>query len=207
MTTPRKPRPKDATEARSRRGKVHKDSEGFTDKERLLVLHFMGAGNRSITESSILAGYGNGNRRQAQKYGSEVMARPHVIAEIERLTELRNAKLRITADDILRDLVILRSDAEFLPKSVQTIKARREILKDLGDHVAVGAFRRNVGLSAPNGGPIETVDLAALADLSDEELEKIAVAREILDRIAVKPRGVADDGADQGGEGAPPEGE
>jgi len=199
--------PKNATEARSRRGKVHKDAQGFTDQERLFVLHFMGVGNRSIGDSALMAGYGKGNCRAAQKYGSEVLSRSHVMAEIDRLTELRNEKLRITADDILRDLVILRTDAEFLPKSVQSIKARREILKDLGDHVAVGAFRRNLGLSAPGGGPIETVDLAALAQLNDEELETLERAREIMDRAAGRnPVSLPDGGADQGGEGAPPQG-
>lgn len=206
MVTKRKPAPKTADEVRSRRGRMHKDAQGFTDMERLFVLHFMGAGNRSIGQSALLAGYGKGSLRTAQKSGSDVMARPHVMAEVERLTELRNAKLRITADDVLRDIVILRTDAEYLPKSVQTIKTRLDILKTLGEHVAVGAFRRQVGLSSPNGGPIEHFDLAAMAMLSDEELETLERAREIMDRATGRSSdAVPNGGADQGGEGTPPE--
>jgi len=205
--TKRKEPPKTAAEARSRRGRAHKDAAGFTDMERLFVLHYMGVGNRVIGQSALLAGYGKGNLRNAQRAGSDVMARPHIMAEVERLTEARNEKLRITADDVLRDIVILRTDAEYLPKTTQTIKTRLDILKTLGEHVAVGAFRRNVGLSSPTGGPIEHVDLAALADLTDQELETLERAREIMDRATGRGADAVPDGrADQGGEGTTPEG-
>jgi hypothetical protein len=194
-----------AANARVARGRIKRDEGGFTSGERLFVLHYMGAGNRSIGQSALLAGYGKGNLRTAQKYGSDLMRGAHVVAEIDRLTEQRNARLMVTADDVLRDLVILRADAEFLPTGVQQIRARREILKDIGDHVAVGAFRRNVGLSSPSGGPIEHVDLAALADLTDEELTQLERAREIMDRVAGRARALPNGSADQGGAGEAPE--
>lgn len=196
-----------AANARTARGRVKRDAQGFTDGERLFVLHYMGAGNRQLGKSALLAGYGKGKERMAGKYGSDLMQRPHVSAEIERLTILRNERLMVTADDVLRDLVILRSDAEFLEKGVQSIKARREIIKDIGEHISVGAFRRNVGLSSPTGGPIESVDIAALANLTDEELNTLERAREIMDRAAGRSSdAVPDGGADQGREGTAPEG-
>lgn len=191
---------------RERKDKAGRDAQGWTVQERAFVLHYVGAAKFVATEAAVLAGWGSSSRDQARKYASQVMKRPHIIAEIQRIMEERSEKLAITADDVLRELAILKVDAEVLPKSVQTVKARREILKDIGEHVNVGAFRRQVGLSNPNGGPIETVDVMDLSGLSDEELDQLERARTILDRVAGRPPAVPDRDADQGGEGAPPEG-
>lgn len=182
-----------------------RDEEGFTEKERAFVLHYIGAARRNATEAALLAGWGKGNRRAAGRYAYAAMSRPHLIAEIQRQTELRNERLSVTADDVLRELLVLKVDAERLShKSAPALRTRLDVIKTIGDHVGVGAFRRQVGLSAPNGGPIETVDLAALAKLTDEELDQVARVRAILDRVL--PSEGSDRSGDPGGAGAASEG-
>lgn len=200
MTKKAKPDP-DAPPRVNRRG-GKRDAAGFTDKERAFVLHYLGAANRNGTEAALMAGWAVGNRPGACRYASEVLQRPHIVAEIQRLTEARNERLGYTADDVLRELLRLKTDVETLSeRSAPAMRTRLDVLKTIGDHVAVGAFRRNVGLSSPSGGPIETVDHAALAGLSDEELDQLERGRAILDRIAGRSAEVPDVGADQGGEG------
>lgn len=194
---------KEKLDRTTKRGDRARDAEGFTVKERAFVLHYLGAANRNGTDAALLAGWAQGNRAGARRYACEVMARPHIVAEIQRLTEERNARLAITAEDVLRDLVILKVEAEVMPKSVQTMKLRREVLKDIGDHIAVGAFRRQVGLSSPTGGPIETADAEWLANATDEELDDLERARSIIDRRAGRSPEVPDGGSDPSGEGTP----
>jgi len=184
-----------------------RDADGWLATEKAFVLHYLGVANRNATEAAVLAGYGRGNRDSAKKQGCEILQRPHVIEYIDKITQERNQKLRVTADDVLRELMILKVDAETEKRTLGALKMRREILKDIGDHVAVGAFRRNVGLSAPNGGPIEVADLAMMAELTDDELDQLEKARAILDRISPASAAGSDRGSDSSGTGATPQGE
>jgi len=178
----------------------------LSEQEQEFVLHYLGAANRNATEAVILAGYQVRDRMVARAKAGTIMARPRVIAEIEAQTEARNERLKVTADDVLRELLVLKVDAEISSqKSVQAMRIRLDTLKTIGDHVSVGAFRRMVGLSNPNGGPIETVDVMDLSGLSDEELEDIDRARAILDRRTGANAEVSDRRPDQGGEGTAPE--
>lgn len=186
-----------ATRAKNAREKM------LDGREQAFVLHYMGAAKRNGTEAALLAGYAaSGDRGQARRRAHEILKRPHVVIAIERETELRNERLSYTADDVLRELLRLKVDAELVSARAPTaLRIRLDTLKTIGDHVAVGAFRRQLGLSAPNGGPIETADLAALASLSDEELDQLERARSILDRAAGGVPEVSDVGGDPGGEG------
>jgi len=199
----------EASKKRKQLGKP-KDAEGFTDQERAFVLHYLGAANRIATDAALMAGWGKGVRGAARRYAYQVMQRPHIQAEIERQTEARNARLAVTADDVLRELLILKVDAEINGKSGPALRTRLDVLKTIGEHVNVGAFRRMVGLSNPSGGPIQTEDVAALARLTDEELDQLERARSILDRAGGPPTAapaVSEHGGDTGGEGAAPQGE
>lgn len=177
---------------------------GINPKEREFVLHYFGAANRIATDAALMVGWGKGNRSAARNYASDVMARPHVIAEVERIQTERAQRLAYNADDVLRDLLVLKTDVEAAAsKSGPAMRTRLDVLKTLGEHISVGAFRRQVGLSAPGGGPIETVDLAKLASLSDEELDQLERARAILDSLSGGSAAPADDSGDSSGEGAP----
>ena len=192
-----------ATAAARIANKARRDNRGLSERERTFVGHYLGAAARNATEAAVLTGYGNGNRNNAKNYAVEIMRRPHVQAEIQKQTEERNERLQITADDVLRELLVLKVDCENVGRSAPALRTRLDVLKTIGDHVAVGAFRKQVGLSSPSGGPIETADVAALASLSDEELDQLERARAIIDRVAGKPAEVPDGGGDTGGEGAP----
>jgi hypothetical protein len=184
MTAPKMTNAEALKKARAAKGPKTsgRDNEGWLQAERAFVLHYLGAANRIATDAALLAGYGKGQRGTARRTGSDLMQRPHIVAEIERVTAERNERLGITAEDVLRKLLVIETEAVLLGRNTQALKLRREVVKDIGDHVAVGAFRKQVGLSNPNGGPIETADAAWLATATDEELEAIAVARAIIDR-------------------------
>lgn len=179
----------------------------LTEPEREFVLHYLGAAKRNGTEAVLLSPFNITNRNSARAKAYAIMARPRVIAEIEAQTEARNERLQYTADDLLRELLVLKADAEVASrKSNPAMRIRLDTLKAIGEHVNVGAFRRMVGLSNPRGGPIETVDVMDLSGLTDEELEEIDRARAILDRRTGANATLSDRSADQGGEGTAAEG-
>jgi len=195
-----------ARAARVQKGPKRRDAGGFTDGERAYVLYYMGAANRIGTEAALMAGYGKGSRGAAKRYAYELMQRPHIVAEIERLTAERNERLQYSSDDVLRDMLILKTETELLPnRNAPIMRTRLDILAKIGDHVGVNAFRKQVGLSSPTGGPIEHVDAAWLADATDEELDALEHARSIIDRRAGATNAIPDGSGDTGGEGTAPE--
>ncbi|MEO7681788.1 MAG: terminase small subunit [Sphingomonas sp.] len=165
------------------------DNNGLTANEHAFVLHYLGAANGVIFHAMRMAGYKSGSDRNMRAEGHRVMARPRVIAAIEKEREFRAERLRFSADDVLREQLRVLREAELLPNAskLQGLKLRRETLKDIGEHVSVGAFRRNIGLSSPTGSAIQVEDVTQYEHLSDEELEALARAREILDRGAGHP--------------------
>lgn len=183
-------------------GGVRRDAQGFTPHERLFIGHYLNAGLGKGAEAARLAGIGGKNPRG---FAYTLLQRPHVIAEIDRQMEARSQELRVSASDVLRDLVVLKTDAEQLGINVQTVRARREILASIGDHVAVGAFRRNVGVSGPGGGPIE-FNVSILERATPEELSILERAREILDRLGALADGDPERGDAESGEGEAGEG-
>lgn len=173
-----------AANARAHKKPVKK-RDGLNHREQAFVRHYLGAANQNGTEAAILAGYSpNGGREGARRIAYDLRRRPMILDAIEAGIEARNARLDVTADDVLREIVILKADAEGLPKNSPALRTRLDILKTLGDHVRVNAFRKQIGIASPTGGPIELLDHAALAKLTDEELQTLERAREIMDRIA-----------------------
>jgi len=181
--------------------KFPRDKDGFTAIERAFTLHYLGAARHNASEALRLAG-SKAIGQSISVSASRMLNRPHVRAEVDRLIAQRNERLSITAEDVLRDLVILRDNARSLiEQDMPALRLQRDLIKDIGEHVSVGAFRRQVGLSAPNGGPIATYDIAALAQLTNEELDQLERARAIIDRVSPTAEDPAD-GGDQGGAGA-----
>jgi hypothetical protein len=179
-----------------------RDAEGLTDRERLFAMHYVGAAGRSGTRAYLMTGT-TGNYNTAKRESHKFLQKLPVIQLIDRLTEERNERLNFTADDVLRELIVLKTDVEALgAKSAPALRTRLDVLKTIGEHVEVRAFRRQVGLSSPTGGPIQVEDLS---HLSDEELEAVERAREILDRRSGSTGDASDPdaGGDPGGEGTP----
>lgn len=208
MTEKRKPSSRPPTkEETAKANAVRAANKGKRDKvltegERAFCLHYIGVALGNGAEAVRLAGFKHEKPDQARRYAYELLRRPRVIAEIERLRSERAARLTVTADQVLADLVRVRDEARLLPRASANLKVQLAAIEKIGEHIGVGAFRKNVGLSSPTGGPIETVDLASLANLSDEELDDLERARAIIDRLAgASP--VPDRGDDQSGEGAP----
>lgn len=179
----------------------------LTEPEREFVLHYLGAAKRNATEAVLLSPFNITNRNSARAKAYAIMARPRVIAEIEAQTEARNERLKFTADDLLRELFVLKVDAEVASrKSNPAMRIRLDVLKTIGEHVNVNAFRKQVGLSNPEGGPIGVVDAAWLAQATDEELQKVEDAWAIINKLSGNP-GPPAIGGDQGGTGAASESE
>lgn len=181
---------------------ARKDEHGLTEVQRLFVLYFIGEARQNSTEAAWMMGQYT-TRKSASQAGHRFMRYPEVAAEVKRLTDERNKRLEYTADDVLRDTLSIKRDADFMfagpkGKTVGLLRTRLDIVKTAGDHVNVAAFRRQVGLSGPGGGPIEVVTAGLLAKLTDEELDIVERALAIINRYspAAEP---ADAGADQGG--------
>lgn len=176
----------------------------LTEREQLFRMHYIGAANFVGAEAVIMAGYNVSSRQRARDMAHDIMRRPAVARAIELEMESRNVRLRVTADDVLRDLIKLKAEASTLKATSANVKTKLSIIEKIGDHVDVNAFRKQVGLSSPTGGPIETADAAWLARASDEELDALEHARAIIDRRSGRNPDGADDDGDSGGEGTPP---
>jgi len=200
MTEKRKPRPPSA-EATARANATRAANKAKRDKvltegERAFCLHYVGAALGNGAEAVRLAGFTHTKPDQPKRYAHELLQRPRVIAEIERLRSERASRLTVTADQVLSDLVRVRDEARLLPRGSANLKVQLAAIEKIGEHIGVGAFRKNVGLSSPTGGPIETIDLAAMAQLSDEDLDKLDAARDIIDRLAGRVEPDTDEGGD-----------
>jgi len=190
-----------ATKAKNEREKP------LTPQEQEFVLHYLGGAKRNATDAVIMAGYQVASRASANSKGATLMGRPRIIAEIQAQTEARNERLQYTADDLLRDLFVLKTDAEIASrKSNPAMRIRLDTLKTIGEHVNVNAFRKQIGLSNPEGGPIGVVDAEWLAQATDDELKKVEDAWAIINRLSGNS-GPPSTGGDQGGTGAATESE
>lgn len=182
--------------------KPARDAE-LTEGERAFCLHYVGAALGNGAEAVRLAGFKRTTPQGPKRYAYEILRRPRVIAEIERLRAEREQRAVVTADQVLADLMRVRDEARLLPRGSANLKVQLAAIEKIGEHIGVNAFRKQVGLSNPSGGPIETLDIAAMARLSDEDLDVVERARDILDKLAGRTDADTDESGDQGGEGAP----
>jgi hypothetical protein len=177
----------------------------LTEKEALFIEYYLGPAAGNGARAAKMAGY-SGNENTFKTTAAQILSRPRVIGVIQEYRDKRTEKLLFGANDVLYEMMTLLAEVKSLgpARTPALINARRAVIEKLGEHIDVGAFRRQVGLSSPTGGPIETVDAYDLATLSDEELGKLDAARAILDRHArTSPHTVA--GTDQPGAGTPPD--
>jgi len=171
----------------------------LTEIDRAFAIHYVGAARGIAAHAAKMAGCQCANDVAFRRRGYELMQRPTVIAEIDRLRIEAAARIEITAEDVLVDLVRVRDKARLLPPTSANLKVELTAIEKIGDHVGVMAFRKQLGLSNPTGGPIETVDLT---QFTDEELEALELARGIIDGRAGGD-GDPERGGATGGEGTP----
>lgn len=141
------------------------DTSGLTAKEDAFVLNLIGACNWNGKAAAIAAGFSPEN---AKSYAHQLLQKPKIIAAVTRAMEARNRDLAIDARYVLARLVGIEMDAASLGINVQALRLRRDTLESIGKHVDVRAFRTQIGLGNPDGGPVESVDLS---QLSAEELD------------------------------------
>ncbi|TCL74225.1 phage terminase small subunit [Hydrogenispora ethanolica] len=72
------------------------DSEELTEKQRLFCLFYIR--NFNATQAAIKAGYSSDTARQI---GCELLTKPHVRAEVERLKEIKRQSIMLAEDDIV----------------------------------------------------------------------------------------------------------
>jgi hypothetical protein len=171
----------------------------LTEFERAFCLHYCGAALGVGSRAAQLAGYNGSAPANFKRYAYEVLQRPRVVAEIERLRAARVERLSITADEVLLDLVAIRDKARLLPATSANLKVELSAVEKIGDHVGVAAFRKQLGLGGPGGGPIEIADAEWLATATDEELDHLERARSIIDRRAGVVSPDSDEGSDTSG--------
>lgn len=78
---------------------THLNQEGLNERELLFCLHYMK--NYNATNAIINSGYNPGNRQRASEMGWQLLQRPKVRAEIERLKEMKRKSIMLSPDDIV----------------------------------------------------------------------------------------------------------
>lgn len=157
----------------------------LTDQEMTFVLSLIGSCAWNGTAAARAAGV---TEASARTRASEWLAMPAIANAITEAMAERAAKLKIDADFVLLHLVSLYHETVQLPKGVASIRLARDMLETIGRHVDVRAFRTQIGIANPMGGPVEE-DISCL---DDEELEwygRIARKIEANRRLAL-PAGV-----------------
>lgn len=137
--------------------------DGLTMKQRLFVDEYLI--DMNATAAAKRAGY---SPTSAHDIGYENLQKPAIVDAIGQAMAKRSGELHIDAKWVLIELASIHNDA----KDDKTSAGRRDrmrVLELIGKHVDVRAFRTQLGLSGPDGGPIEmNWNLSAL---SDEELD------------------------------------
>lgn len=169
------------TKAAVRPKTAAKVSGKLTEKEALFIEHYLGAAAGNGRKAAEMAGYG-GKPDTLKKVAWNILKRPRVIEVMAEAREARSTTLVYAADDVLRELLQLLADAKALPKNSLRVRTVLAVLDKIGAHVAVNAFRQQVGLSNPAGGPIDVNHSIDLTGLTDDELEYVERAREAIDR-------------------------
>lgn len=110
----------------------------------------------------------------------EMLRKPHIAREIERLIAGQNEKAAVNKQWIMNELVALYQGAKLAAEGVGTGKPNAteratalRALEKLGMHVDVNAFRAQLGLGNPDGSPLD------LSGLDDEDLD-------VLERVLAK---------------------
>lgn len=159
MTAPKPPK-KPATArgkartAKARAASLHSKSTELTERERRFAFHWMASARGNSAMAARLAGV---PAKISAKEGCRMLKLGKVQALIERERQRRETKLQISADDVLIDLVFVREEARNLAatNAVAGLKLLLSATEKLGDHISVGAFRRQVGIGNPDGTPFE----------------------------------------------------
>ena len=79
---------------------VRRPNTSLNAKQELFCQHYMALGN--ATQAALRAGY---SERSAHVQGTELLKKPLIASRIRELTEERNARLQITADEAVRNIV------------------------------------------------------------------------------------------------------
>lgn len=143
-----------AQTAKARAASAHKKNTELTERERRFAFHWMASARGNSAEAARLAGV---PPKVAAKEGCRMLKIAKVQALIEAERRRRETKLQISADDVLIDLAFVREEARALLKEnpVAGLKLILAATDKIGDHISVGAFRRQVGIGNPDGTPIE----------------------------------------------------
>lgn len=116
--------------------------------------------------------------QSAHKNAWRIMRRGVILKAIAQAMAARAEALGITAQTILSEA--FRS--YLLAIEARNFTAAARFLEMAGKHVDVQAFRTNIGVSGPDGGPIQVEDLSVL---DDDELEAYGrIARKLAGRAA-----------------------
>lgn len=172
----------------------------LTAKQRQFVVEYLI--DLNATQAALRAGY---SARGAKDQAWQLMQRPDITEAIEQAKEARNKRVQVDADYVLQrltdidqmDLAAIHGDDGKLLPIRQWPLIWRQMVKEvdmksgkvkfhdklralelIGKHVSVNAFRDQIGIGDPNGGPIQTVtaDLGKLTDEQLEQLELLAAA-------------------------------
>jgi phage terminase small subunit len=179
----------------------------LTAKQRRFVVEYLV--DLNATQAAIRAGYAvKGAKDQAW----QLMQRPDIVGAIEQAKDERNKRVQVDADYVLQrltdidqmDLAAIHGDDGKLLPIRQWPLIWRQMVKEvdmksgkvkfhdklralelIGKHVSVNAFRDQIGIGDPSGGPIQTNTTVDLRNLSDDQLEQ-------LEHIAAAVRPVGD---------------
>lgn len=116
----------------------------FTPKEERLIAEYVIDGNG--TRAAIAAGY---SARSARNTAQEVLARPHVKAEVKRRQRGLVKKLEITAEKVLGDIARVAGKAERARQYNASIRGHQL----LGQHLKLFTEKHEHG--GIGGGPIQ----------------------------------------------------
>jgi phage terminase small subunit len=140
----------------------------------------------SATKAAIRAGY---SAKTANRIGPELLTKPAVAEAVAQAQAERAERTKIDADYVLRQAVKLHErcmqeiepftdrkgeqvyDKDGNPLYVFNASGAAKALELVGKHVGVQAFREQVGLGGPDGGPIRTETRTWREVLREEEKE------------------------------------
>ncbi|AZD84996.1 Phage terminase small subunit [Pseudomonas chlororaphis subsp. aureofaciens] len=164
----------------------------LTAKQRQFVVEYLI--DLNATQAAIRAGYA---AKGAKDQAYQLMQNPKVLEAIHAAMAERNKRVQVDADYVLQrltdidqmDLAAIHDDDGKLLPIRQWPQIWRQMVKEvdmksgkvkfhdklralelIGKHVSVNAFREQIGIGDPAGGPIQHV----ARNLSDDELMAIA---------------------------------
>ena len=126
----------------------------LSEKHQAFVRHYVDG--KTVTEAARLAGYG----ARAGVTGSEILKRPDVIAEVQRITALRQDAERKRAEEtvkaaVLTDTDLLKYLEEIIRDDTQSAADRTRAIALYGKHL--GTFPEKLEHSGPAGGPLQVM--------------------------------------------------